>query len=139
MRLLAWLSLGAFGLSTLIAIALHLPATIPHAERLFWLPFLAAFACLFPTLRRLSKDRPPEQAWAHSMSLLRRLPRTIQIGLLLLFALVSAQFIALVLHQENQLEFKRTYAATAVWICAASAALAFGRLRQPAAGDATEH
>jgi hypothetical protein len=88
------------------------------------LPFFFAFATFIPVFYKITGSLVGRIPLAKTLELLRELPMPARIGLGIMFAATTAQMF-LNPAGANELSFKRTFAATAVWLCTGSAAMAY--------------
>jgi len=115
--------------SLTVLIGLHLPGA--YTEAFFWLPFILAAAALGGALFVINDRKLGTVSFRRLWEVLRAMPRTLQVGLLLAFP-------AAFLYQanvEDELGFKQTYATIGVWFCTLGTGLAYGDLARRRGGE----
>jgi len=115
--------------SVAVLVGLHLPGA--YTEVAFTLPFLLSGIALGGAMFVINDRELFAVSFRRLWDVLRAMPRTLQVGLLLAFP-------AAFLYQSNvedELGFKQTYATIGVWFCTLGTGLAYGDLVRRRGGE----
>src|SRR5262245_30087771 len=118
---LFWASMVGLVLSSAIFGGLYLPSR--PGESVFWIPFVLAVGCWPPTVYKLG-GLDFSKLW----QALRQLSPVTMVALGVPFIAITAQSFYGIRSGSNEVDFKRSFAGAGLWLCAASAALSYGKV-----------